>query len=86
MGFTFLASGFVKVADPMGMTHKLYAYMAHWGVPVTNGSLLLQVGAVVLGVAEFMLGVYLVLGARRRMATPAVAVVMALMTGLTAWI
>ena len=86
VGFTFLASGFVKVADPMGMTHKLYAYMAHWGVPVTDGSLLLQVGAVVLGVAEFMLGVYLVLGARRRMATPAVAVVMALMTGLTAWI
>ncbi len=85
VGFTFLASGFVKVADPMGMAHKLHAYTAYWGLPVSDG-FLMEVGAVVMGVAEFMLGVYVVLGARRRMATAAVAVVMAAMTVLTAWI
>ena len=40
---TFLFSGFVKAMDPMGMEHKLAAYLVHWGFDVPAGSFYLDV-------------------------------------------
>ncbi len=59
-----LVSGFVKLADPMGMVYKLEAYSAHWSVEV--GDLWLKLASVVIGVIELQIGIYLLLGIRRR--------------------
>jgi triosephosphate isomerase len=59
-----LVSGFVKLADPMGMVYKLQAYAAHWSVSVDD--LWLKMLSVVIGALELQMGVYLLLGIRRR--------------------
>ena len=59
-----MPSGFVKLADPMGMVYKLQAYLTHWSISIDD--LWLKVGTVALGVVELQLGVYLLLGIRRR--------------------
>lgn len=59
-----LPSGFVKLADPMGMVYKLQVYLTHWSLGVDD--LWLKVATVALGVIELQLGVYLLLGIRRR--------------------
>lgn len=86
LGATFLFSGFVKVADPMGMTHKLYAYSSATGLPWGEYSLLLQMTAVALGTLEFVIGVYTLLGIRRKFTTRATALFMAAFTAMTVWI
>ena len=65
---TFLFSGFVKALDPMGMEHKLAAYFTHWGINLPAGSLYLDVAVLLLALVEFTLGVYLLLGMRKRVA------------------
>ena len=86
VGAAFVLSGFAKAADPMGMTHKLHAYTSYWDLGFGDGALSLQVAAVALGVVEFMLGVYVLLGTRRRVATRGAALFMTLFTLLTVWI
>lgn len=86
LAFTFLFSGFVKGADPQGMVYKLNAYLAHWDISVPEGSLWLQGAAVVLATVEFMLGIYLLLGIRRRFTRSCVFLFMLAMTLLTAYI
>lgn len=58
---TFIFSGFVKIADPMGMTHKLHAYAVALGVQLQSDSILLQFFACAVGCVEFVLGIYLLL-------------------------
>ncbi len=86
LGGTFLFSGFVKVADPMGMVHKLHAYAEVLKLPFSDFSLMLKVISVGLGTLEFVLGVYLLLRLRRRFATRATLAFMSVFTLLTAWI
>ena len=59
-----LVSGFVKLADPMGMVYKLQAYATHWSFTVDD--LWLKMLSVVIGALELQIGVYLLLGIRRR--------------------
>lgn len=59
-----LVSGFVKLADPMGMVYKLQAYATHWALDVDD--LWLKMTAVIIGIIELQIGVYLLLGIRRR--------------------
>ena len=66
-GSVFAVSGLVKAIDPAGMGLKINAYLAAWGNPLPLGSLLLEAGAATLAVVEFMLGIYLLLGIRRRL-------------------
>ncbi|MGN0087021.1 MAG: DoxX family protein [Alloprevotella sp.] len=83
---TFLFSGFVKAVDPMGMVYKLAAYLAAWGVEAGADSLLLQVAAVALATLEFMLGIYWLLGVRRRLTLMLTTLFMLVMTALTIYI
>ena len=64
LSVVMLISGFVKLADPMGMIYKLQAYLTHWSLAVDD--LWLKVASVALGTLELQLGVYLLLGIRRR--------------------
>ena len=79
-------SGFVKVDDPMGMAHKLHAYATAVGLSLTDDSVLLQFGAVSLGVVEFILGIYLLIGVHRRLTTIVTALFMLIFTAITVWI
>ena len=85
LAVTFIFSGFVKVADPMGMTHKLYAYAVALGIPFADSSLLLQVAAAAVGCLEFVLGIYLFLGVRRRLAIHLAFWLMVGFTAITLW-
>lgn len=86
LGTTFLFSGFVKIADPMGMVNKLYAYAMTWQIPIDDNSLILKFCAVSLGITEFILGVYLIMRIRRKIATRFASLFMLIFTALTAWI
>lgn len=86
LAVTFLFSGFVKAIDPIGMAYKLNAYLRNWDILLSDDSLLLQSGAVFLGTVEFMLGVCLFLGIRRRVTIPVAFLFMLVMTLLTCYI
>ncbi len=83
---TFLFSGFVKALDPMGMEHKLEAYFVHWGLNVPAGSLYLDAAVLLLALVEFTLGVYLLLGMRKRVAALGSFGFMLIMTLVTVYI
>ena len=83
---TFLFSGFAKAADPLGMCLKLNAYFQTWGFEMSDTALPLKIAAVTLATVEFMLGIYLLLGIRRRLTAIASGLLLATMTGLTAYI
>lgn len=83
---TFLFSGFVKAADPVGMGFKINSYLSHWGWKLDEGSLLLVLAAGTLGLVEFLLGLYILLGMRRRMTAVASLIFVSAMTLLTVYI
>ena len=70
----------------MGMAHKLHAYATAVGLSLTDDSVLLQFGAVSLGVVEFILGIYLLIGVHRRLTTIVTALFMLIFTAITVWI
>jgi len=86
LAFTFIFSGFVKAADPLGMTYKLNAYLAHWDMALPDGSLWLDGMVMALSTVEFLLGIYLLLGMRRRLTHICIFTFMLGMTALTAYI
>ncbi len=83
---TLIVSGFVKAVDPMGMYYKLNAYFLYWGMDFGDGSVLVDGLVVCIATVEFILGIYLLLGIRRRFTTTAILLFMAAMTLLTAYI
>lgn len=83
---TFLFSGFVKALDPMGMEHKLEAYCNHMGWNIPAGSLYLDAAAVTLALVEFTLGIYLLLGMRKRLTAIGTFLFMLVMTAITVYI
>ncbi len=64
LSFVFLTAGFLKAIDPYGTERQWTALMDLWGVEVSP--LLLSVLPPLLSVCEFVLGVYLFFGIRRR--------------------
>lgn len=84
MGATFLFSGFVKAVDPFGFTYKIEDYLVKLNV-VALFPLALP-AAVFMVVAEFLLGVLLLLGIYRRWTTRLIGVFMLFFMPLTLWI
>ena len=82
---TFVFSGFVKADDPLGMTHKLYAYSQVLHLPFADSALELQVASGALGCLEFMLGIYLLLGMNRRVTLWCANLMLSAFTLLTVW-
>ena len=66
LGCTFILSGFVKAVDPRGFSYKIEEYLqvVHLGYP--DWLNLPVVLAVTICCAEFVLGIYLLLGLRRK--------------------
>ena len=83
---TFIISGFLKALDPLGMAYKLEAYSAALDILLYVGSLYLDVAVIVLSLTEFIIGIYLLLGMRLRIATTSAAALMTMMTAITAYV
>ncbi len=82
---TFLFSGFVKANDPLGMVYKLEDYFSAWGITGVPELFLLML-AIALGLFEFVLGIYLFFGMRRKWVSRITSVFMVCMTLLTVYI
>ena len=83
---TFIFSGLVKLIDPYGTAYKLEDY----AVALRATSLIVQpmplVASVILALAEFCFGVYLLFGIRRRLTTRAIVAMLLVFTPLTLWL
>lgn len=82
---TFIFSGFVKANDPLGTVYKLEDYvhaMAWFTLPDT----FLLGCAVLLALFEFILGVYLLFGMKRKITSAIALAFMMVMTLLTVYI
>jgi len=84
VGSTFLFSGFVKAVDPLGFTYKIEDYLIEMSL-VELFPLALPV-AVLVVVAEFMLGALLLLGVYRKQVTLLIAIFMIVFTPFTLWV
>ena len=82
---TFLFSGFVKANDPLGTTYKIEDYLAAWSIQLPS-ELFVVMAAIGLAFFEFILGVYLFFGMRRRQISVITLIFMTAMTLLTVYI
>lgn len=84
VGTTFLFSGFVKAVDPLGFTYKLQDYLIE--MSLTELFPLALPVAVIMVLAEFSLGVLLLLGIYRKWTIRMILLFMIFFTPLTLWI
>ncbi len=66
LGIVFVFSGFVKAIDPIGFSYKIEEYLRVAHIPLLPWLNLPFVASVLLISVEFVLGMYLVLGIRRK--------------------
>ena len=83
LALTYLFSGVVKLIDPRGTQYKIEDYAAAFGTTNLMPEWLPLVLACVLGVIEFLIGIYLFFGIRRRLATSVSICFLLIMTPLT---
>ena len=83
LALTYLFSGVVKLIDPRGTQYKIEDYGAAFGMSNLLPEGLPLVLACLLGIVEFLMGVYLFFGIRRRLATTVSLCFMLVMTPLT---
>lgn len=86
LALVFVFSGFVKAVDPLGTLYKIQDYLAAFGWTEYFPDFLPFLVAILLGIVEFCLGVYLFFGIRRKITPRALVLVMAFMTPLTLWL
>ena len=84
VGTTFVFSGFVKAVDPLGFTYKIQDYLIK--LNLTDLFPLALPAAVLMVVAEFALGVFLLLGIYRKCTTRLIVLCMLFFTPLTLWV
>ena len=84
VGSTFLFSGFVKAVDPLGFTYKMQDYLIE--MSLTGLFPLTLPVAVIMVLAEFSLGVFLLLGIYRKWTIRMILLFMIFFTPLTLWI
>ena len=85
LAVTFIFSGFVKANDPLGTVYKLedYVHAMAWFTPPDT---FLLGCAVLLALFEFILGVYLLFGMKRKITSAIALAFMVVMTLLTVYI
>ena len=84
VGATFVFSGFVKSVDPLGFTYKIQDYLISFDL-VSLFPLALP-AAIIMVVAELVVGVLLLLGVYRKFSTIAVTIFMGIFLPLTLWV
>ena len=86
VALTFIFSGYVKAIDPLGTQYKLQDYAEAAGLAGLLPDYLTLGASVLLGGAEFCLGVLLLFAIQRRLVTKLLLLFMAVMTPLTLWL
>ena len=86
LAVTFIFSGFVKAVDPLGMQYKLHDYAVAMNLDRWVPDWATLAAAVLLGLFEFSIGIYLLFAIRRKRTALLTAIFMAIMTLLTVWI
>ncbi len=86
LGATLMVSGLTKAIDPAGTLYKLQEYAAAIGWGSALSATLLTIAAIALAATEWMLGLSLLLGTRRRLTTTLTMALMALMTLVALWL
>ena len=86
LSLTFVFSGVVKLIDPRGTQYKIEDYGAAFGLTSLMPESLPLVLACVLGIAEFLMGIYLFYGIHRRLTLSTAICFMLVMTPLTLWL
>lgn len=82
----FIFSGFTKAVDPVGGGIKIGEYLYAFGLNVMNNDGLLGSISILQSTIEFMVGIYLLLGMRRKLTSLLLLVIMMFMTLLTFYI
>ena len=86
LAVVFLFSGFVKANDPLGTVYKVQDYLEAWGLQSLSAGYVPYLAAMLCALFEFILGIYLFFGIRRRVAPLLALLMMAFMTPLTLWL
>ncbi len=82
----FVFSGFVKAVDPLGFQYKIQDYLEAFGISSWVPSFLPFIASVALPAVEFFVGICLLLGIRRSLASFLVLLFMLVMTPLTLYL
>lgn len=83
LGGVFIFSGFVKAVDPLGSQYKIQDYLEAFGMASWFPSLFPLLAGIVLAALEFSVGVFMLFGIRRGIATWLALLLMCFMTPLT---
>ncbi len=86
LAVTFLFSGVVKLIDPQGVQYKLEDYAMAFGLHEYVQGLVALVLAVSLAMLEFLMGIYVFFGIRRRKTMLVMLLFMLVMTPLTLYL
>ena len=86
LSLTFLFSGVVKLINPRGTQYKIEDYGAAFGVTGLLPEGMPLALACVLAAMEFLIGIYLLFGIRRRLAATVAICFLLIMTPLTLWL
>lgn len=86
LAFVFIFSGFVKANDPLGFKYKLADYVEAFSLGEVLPDFMLMPLGIGLSALEFVLGIYLLFGVNRRLASWTMLVMMALMTPFTLYL
>ncbi len=81
----FVFSGFAKAVDPVGGGIKIGEYLAVIGINALGYESVLMALSVAESTFEFLLGVHLLLGVRRKITSVATLMLMLFMTAITAY-
>ena len=84
IGICFIFSGLTKADDPWGTIFKIEQYLSVWEMPQPRS--LIIAAAFSLAIAEFMLGIAVLLGIYRRNAPKGIALMMLIFLPLTGYI
>lgn len=83
---TFIFSGVVKLIDPTGVRYKIEDYLVAFGISGLSTSVIPLLLALALSLTEFLLGIYLFFGIRRRLTSWSLLGFMFIYTPLTLWL
>lgn len=82
----FIFSGFVKAVDPLWSFYKIQDYLTAFGILSWFPTYLPLLFAVLLSAMEFCVGIFLLFGVRRKIASTLALLLMSVMTPLTLYL
>lgn len=86
LSVTFILSGAVKLVDPRGTEYKIQDYGAALGFSDALLDPVPLLSAILLSAFEFVMGIYMLFGMRRRLTTLAMLLFLSVMTPLTLYL